>query len=82
MFVKVCRFGGCPQDSFNRLVKILSLGFVYFTVLFVIILVSKDLQTYCPLGIRIFAVSIDPKSMAAPRNCPSKALSSGKVVWS
>ena len=43
---------------------------------------SINLQTYCPFGFRMFLVSINPISMAGPRYCPSKALSSGKVVWS
>ena len=36
---------------------------------------SVDLQTKCPLGIRIFAVSIDPTSMAGPRYLPRVGLS-------
>ena len=60
------------------LVKLKSIGFVYIIIAVIIVKVkSVGLQTYCPLGKRICAVSIDPTSMAGPRYHPRMALLSG-----
>ncbi len=65
------------------LVKLKSIGFVYIIIAVIIVKVkSVGLQTYCPLGKRICAVSMDPKSMEGPRYCPRMALSSGNSAGS
>ncbi len=63
------------------LVKLKSIGFVYIIISVIVVKVrSVGLQTYCPLGKRIFAVSMDPTSMAGPRYCPGMALLSRNLA--
>jgi len=45
LFIKICQFGGCSQFVFNLLVKCKSSGFVYFTVSFIVVKVSKRRST-------------------------------------
>ena len=41
LFIKICQFGGCSQGVFDRLVKFKLFGFVYFTVSFIVVKVSR-----------------------------------------
>ena len=63
------------------LVKLKSIGFVYIIIAVIVVKVkSVGLQTYCPLGKRICAVSMDPTLMAGPRYRPRMALLSGNLT--